>query len=207
MIETAFNAPVYDQYGCGEVSWLAAQCSHRQGLHIFADARHVECVDDTGKTCDAKQLGAIAVTDLENFVFPFIRYVDGDQGALLDETCSCGINLPLMDAVKGRLTDMVYLRDGTTVSGDYLTTIFDNCPDVVRAFQVVQQANSSLVVRVVPNLQCKNPSVKLDEVRRTLLERVRHQTSVTIEVVKQIPQDRGKTNVVISEIARHEQRS
>src|ERR1039457_6705143 len=47
LIERAFHAPVYDQYGCGEVFWLGAECDRRAGLHVFADSRHLEIIDES----------------------------------------------------------------------------------------------------------------------------------------------------------------
>jgi phenylacetate-CoA ligase len=99
-IENAFHAPVYDQYAFSEIYWVAAQCSERKGLHVFSDSRHVEFINESGKPVLSDELGRIVITDLENYAFPLIRYENGDLGRPLALKCACGINLPLMDAVR-----------------------------------------------------------------------------------------------------------
>ena len=105
----------------------------------------------TIRPCSLGQRGDITVTDLENYVFPLIRYRIGDRGCALSYQCSCGVNLPLMDSVKGRTTDNLPLPDGSVLSGEYLTTIFDDFPDAVHAFSVHQKKDFSIVVSYVPN--------------------------------------------------------
>lgn len=199
-IERVFRAPVYDQYGCGEVFWLAAQCKERGGLHIFSDARHVEVVDDEGIPCAPGEYGRIVITDLENYVFPIIRYVNGDRGRLLPEPCPCGINLPLMDSVKGRITDVVRLPDGTILSGDYLTTIFDDFPEAVESFQVFQADDYTVFLRVVPNKAYEGWQNVIESVGETLRSKTDGRAQVRIKYLEQIPDDRGKTRFVISEV-------
>ncbi len=150
-IENAFHAPVYDQYAFSEIFWVAAECSERKGLHIFSDSRHVEFINEIGKPSLGDELGRIVVTDLENYAFPLIRYENGDLGRTLANKCNCGINLPLMHPVRGRISDNVCFPDGTLISGEYLTTIFDDFPDTVIAFQVHQASDYSLTINVVPN--------------------------------------------------------
>ena len=200
IIERVFRAPLYDQYGGGEIFWISAQCKEQNGLHIFYDARHIEFVDDCGNPCSPGNSGRIVLTDLENYVFPIIRYANGDLGRALPKQCSCGINLPLMDSVKGRESDMFKLPDQSVLSGDYLTTLFDDFPEVVYAFQVVQKEDYSITIRVAPNRQYDNWSQILDNVKNRLADKTRNQVPVNLEIVKDIPSDRGKTRFVISEI-------
>ena len=200
LIECVFKSPVYDQYGCGEVFWVAAQCKERRGLHMFIDARHVEFVDNYENPCSPGNTGRIVLTDLENYAFPIIRYANGDMGRALPKQCSCGINLPLIDSVKGRKSDMFKLPDRSVLAGDYLTTLFDDFPEVVYAFQVIQKKDYSITIRVVPNRQHTDWSQILDNVKNRLVDKIRNQVPVNLEIVKDIPSDQGKIRFVISEI-------
>ena len=199
-IESAFDAPVYDQYGCCEVPYIAAQCRERRGLHILHDTVHIESVDDEGRPCPIGAPGKVIITDLENYAFPLIRYANGDIGRALPGRCPCGMTLPLMHAVKGRTTDMVYLPDGSTVSGEYLTTIFDDFPDAVKAFQVHQQSDYSLDVLAVPNTACGGTENVFRNVVDALVANVSGQVPVRLMCVDEIPHDRGKTRFVISDV-------
>ena len=99
-----------------------------------------------------------------------------------------------------RESDMFKLPDQSVLSGDYLTTLFDDFPEVVYAFQVVQKEDYSITIRVAPNRQYDNWSKVLDSVKNTLASKARNQVSVNVEIVNEIPSDRGKTRFVISEI-------
>ena len=184
----------------GEVFWVAAQCKERRGLHMFIDARHVEFVDNYENPCSPGNTGRIVLTDLENYAFPIIRYANGDMGRALPKQCSCGINLPLIDSVKGRKSDMFKLPDRSVLAGDYLTTLFDDFPEVVYAFQVIQKKDYSITIRVVPNRQHTDWSQILDNVKNRLVDKIRNQVPVNLEIVKDIPSDQGKIRFVISEI-------
>ncbi len=198
MIERVFRAPVYDQYGCCEIFWLAAECGEHKGLHMFSDARHIEFVDENNQICEVEEIGRIIATDLENYVFPLIRYENGDEGCQLASKCGCGVHLPMMDAVKGRITDTIRLPGETVISGEYLTTIFDEFPNAVRAFQVVQQADWSLLLRVVPCTDKECFNLAIENVKSDLAQRTNNRVPIRIESVQEIVGDRGKLQYVIS---------
>lgn len=200
MIESAFSTPVYDQYGCGEVFWIAAECKRQHGLHVFSDARHVEIVDADGRPCPANTEGQVIVTDLENKVFPLIRYQNDDYAALWDVGCDCGVNLPLMSPIKGRVTDRVILPDGSSISGEFLTTIFDDYPDLVQAFQILQHADMSLKLRVVLDITTQENEKSLTRIADSLRQKTGGQVPVTVERLDAIPHNRGKLQYVISQV-------
>ena len=45
-IEATLGAPVHDAYRASEVPWLAGECAERNGMHVFADMRRIEVVDN-----------------------------------------------------------------------------------------------------------------------------------------------------------------
>jgi phenylacetate-CoA ligase len=146
------------------------------------------------------QLGRIALTDLENYAFPLIRYVNEDEGRWLDKTCACGRPFPLIDAVRGRVTERVLLPNGTCLSGDYLTTIFDNFPQSVKQFQLHQQEDYSIRLKVVPNDKHAEAEQEIREVESILREKTQGLAAIEIQKVPRIPHDRGKTRFIISDI-------
>ena len=46
------------------------------------------------------------VTNLANYAQPIIRYEIGDMITMATEPCGCGSNLPLIDHVEGRDSDV-----------------------------------------------------------------------------------------------------
>ena len=200
-IEKAFGAPVYDQYGCCEIYWLAAECPRRTGLHMFYDCRRFEFVDSMGRNVPDGEYGDIVITDLENYAFPLIRYANGDRGRRLPGTCQCGCNLPLMDKVKGRVSESFILPSGLRLNGEYLTTLFDEKPDLVRQFQVHQKTDSSIELLVVPNIHTSDGD--LEQIRLTLQQMVKNEVPVVLEKVPRIEQRGGKLKFVISDYIHH----
>ena len=200
VIERVFGAPVYDQYGSCEIHWIAQQCEIREGLHINNDIVHLEVVGSSGLPCKADIEGSVLVTDLENYVFPLIRYKNGDLGKVLDKRCSCGVTLPLMAPIKGRISDVVRLPDGGIITGEFLTTVFDPFPDAVRAFQILQKKDYSLILCVVLNADHSCASQQVEWVASILRAKARNQMTVTVNVVSDIPGDLVKTRYVVSEL-------
>lgn len=199
-IESVFSAPVYEQYGCCEVFSLAAQCSVKDKMHRFHDIRHIEVTDEQGRTLDDGVEGDILITDLENYAFPIIRYRNGDRGKLIHGSCSCGINLPLMDKVKGRQSDIVYLPDNSSISGEYLTTLFDDFPDAVKAFQVHQADDYSIKLLYIPSANTEQLNHALKVIQHTLGEKINSQTTLIFQETEQIKHDRGKLRFIISDL-------
>jgi len=200
-ISKAFGAPVYDQYGSTEIYWLAAECPAKHGLHMFADMRKFEFLDEKGNPVKDGELGRIAITDLENRAFPIIRYLNGDMGRTLGAECPCGVKLPLMDKVRGRTSDIIRLPSGKSISGDYMTTIFDDFPEAIRQFQVHQLANYSLKIWVVPNSDYSNLDAILEKVRETISKDVEQIVSVEVIKTDKITQSGGKLHFVKSDVA------
>jgi len=198
-MERVFGVPVYDQYGCSEIFWLAAECRKKQGLHVMSDLRKVEIVDEESEGVPKGVYGNILVTDYENKVFPLIRYQNGDRGRYLGGDCSCGLPFPLLDKVKGRESECLRLEDGRVIAGEFLTTIFDDCPEAVEAFQVHQKSDYSIELLCVVADQvtgldiCKRKRAELEK----LVERA---VNVKLSIVEKIKHDQGKIRYIVSEV-------
>jgi phenylacetate-CoA ligase len=192
------GAPVYDHYQCIESPMLAGECARRDGLHVFADARLVEILDDAGRPVPPGETGSVVITDFRNRVFPLIRYRLGDEARWKEGACPCGVTFPRLEPVRGRVTDMLRFPSGLAVSGDGILAVFDPWPEAVRAFQLRQHEDHSLTLRCVrgsdPNADLIMRKV-VEEVRAT----VRHEVPVHLELVDEIRHDRGKQRIVVSE--------
>ena len=197
-ISKAFNAPVCDQYGCSEIYFIASECQHKNGLHVFADSVKVEIVDRSNKLLNNGEHSKIILTNLDEYAFPLIRYENGDESRLLNEPCTCGLTLPLLDKVKGRISDNIKLPDGTTLSGEYLTTIFDDYTNKVKQFQIIQKKNLSIVVKVKLYID-KDAAFITKVIENELGQRINNQISLKLEFVSEIKQEKGKLKFIIKE--------
>jgi phenylacetate-CoA ligase len=196
IIESAFQAPVYDQYACSEIYWVAAQCKERKHLHINTDVRHVEFLDDQNHLAFS---GAVTITDLVNRVFPLIRYQNGDIGTSVCEKCSCGLPFDIMETVKGRVTDNIILQNGKIIAGDFVTTIFDDFPDSIKGFQVYQNKDYSVTLSVIPNQDYLQSDQQIDLVSEMFSKKL-YGLPFHVKKVNEIPHDRGKTRFIISDV-------
>ncbi len=98
LLEEVFRCPVFNRYGCREVSVVASECAEHSGLHVMAEGLYVEIETPHGPAAPG-EMGAILVTDLLNHAMPLIRYRIGDLGAWADGTrvivwarCCCRIS-------------------------------------------------------------------------------------------------------------------
>ncbi len=200
-IEQAFDAPVCDQYGCSELYFIAAECPHKQGLHVFADRVWIEFVDDAGVPVPEGEYGRVVITSLDETSFPLIRYANGDIGRSLPGPCRCGRGLPLIDKIRGRISDRIALPDGTVLAGEYLTTIFDDHTTEVSRFQVVQRAGGSIEVRVLFRGDVADVGRRrvLDAVRHDLGRRISGKVPLDVTPVPEIRAERGKLQYVMRE--------
>lgn len=199
-IQKVFNAPVYDQYGCSEVFWLAAECKNRKGLHLLSDIRHLEFLGEDGLIVKKGDLGDVLITDLENKAFPIIRYKNGDQGRFLNKVCDCGVTFPLIDKIRGRVSEDIKTPNGRIINGSYLTTIFDDNPEALKVFQVIQNSDYSIDINCVLSNKFSENHPFYEKVRQTLLDKVDNEVDVSVNFVDTLKEDRGKLKFIISNI-------
>ena len=202
-IEEILGAPVYDCYRSAEVPWIAAQCSHREGLHVLADLRRVEVVDPSGSPATVGTHGDVLVTDLTNRVFPLLRYRIGDRSRLRDAACSCGRTLPLMDPIDGRSVDVLRTPTGRVISGG-LATLLDAHAHVLRRFQLHQSRDYTVEIRFVADRTAGAAAVAeaISTVVTDMESMLGGEVAVIPREVADIPHEAGKVRMVVSEAQR-----
>lgn len=194
-IEHAFGAPVYNFYGSREVNNVAAECSAHDGLHIFAATRIVEVVDDNGRPAPPGEVGHIAITDLTNQAFPFIRYLNGDMAALSESRCPCGRTWPRLDKIVGRSSDIIEV-DNRQIHGEYFTHLFYGRPEV-NAFQLIQEKEHEFHLLIVP----RRESIDTEFFRSHIIEKLGRNIQLKITLTNHIPPTAGgKHRFTISKV-------
>jgi len=148
-IEDAFNCPVYNRYGCTEFSNVAGECRERTGMHINIDRVWLEVINEEGEAV-VDEVGDLVITDLDNFAMPLIRYRIGDRGVLSSDTCSCGINFPLLKDVVGRTSQVLVTPQGKRMHDIYFIWLISRTPGVKR-FKIIQRSVELLEVLLVPD--------------------------------------------------------
>jgi phenylacetate-CoA ligase len=196
--QKTFGCPAYTQYGSVEVFILSAECACQTGLHVFTDIRHVEAIGPDDRPAGVGQHGDLVVTDLTNYTFPLLRYRIGDRGRMLDQACTCGKPFPLMDYVTGRVSDLIRLPDGTSVPGEFWTTIFDDWPRAIKGFEVHQARDYAITVRYQPFSHDSDKAV--EAVGKMLSHKLRGLVRLAFVPDTLDPNRNGKTRYVVSEV-------
>jgi len=148
LIEEAFGARVYNQYGLSECGTVASECPHGQ-MHINSERFILEIIKE-GKVAAPGEEGEIVITDLHNYGFPLIRYGTRDLGILGSNPCSCGRGLPVLEKVVGRTVEIIYTPSGDSVPATQMDHIFGNIPYTqVKQVQLYQPSIDRMVVRLI----------------------------------------------------------
>jgi phenylacetate-CoA ligase len=191
VIEQVFSCPVTNRYGCEEVSLIASECEHHQGLHVNADSVYTE-IGPGGK---------LLVTDLTNRAMPLVRYEIGDVVVGADRTCKCGRGLPLLERIEGREADYVVTPAGSLISGISLTENFALLIAGAAQVQIVQESLHHLRIRMVADESFGDRSRK--QIAELVHDTFGPAVRFDVELVDAIPQEAsGKYRFCISKVAR-----
>ncbi|HCN57451.1 MAG TPA: CoF synthetase [Exiguobacterium sp.] len=186
LLEEAFQAPVFDQYGSSEGAPIISECRERK-LHLHHETGIIEPYGD---------LGEVVVTCFTTRGTPLVRYRIGDRMTLGREACTCGLNGPVIESIDGRGTSFIVSeKRGKVFEGD-ITTIARELPNSVLRLQVEQHALNHVTLRYIPDEQRfvpKHEKILLREMQKLLGSSMK----VTLEPVQQMKQEpNGKTLIV-----------
>ncbi len=193
LAETVFETKVFNRYGGREVGLIAMECT--------AGRMHLNCRDlyvETDSHTPYNAPGDVLITQLNNYVMPFIRYRIGDIGVLSDERCPCGNESPVLADLLGRSTATFQTKTGTLIHGGYFTKQFYHITGV-NQFQLIQETLHRCLLKLVIN------EAWTQETRRYLVESIQNvlgpDVAVSITFVDEIPlSDSGKREFTISKV-------
>src|SRR6476660_604086 len=202
-----FGDPVLDNYSMGECLFLTNGCTKCHGMHVNADWALLEVVDENNKPVPDGETGAkVLVTNLANYTQPIIRYEIGDMLTMATEPCGCGSNLPLIDHVEGRDSDVFEIKTekGTkplqpTIFELALGRMLD-----VREYQLIQEENTRFRILVEP---LPGKTVDLARAEKMMHEQLREygldqQLQVKVETAEKLTNDgERKFKRIVSKVA------
>ncbi len=184
LLEDVFGCPIFNRYGCREVSVIASECSAHSGLHIMAEGLYVE-IETRHGPAKPGEMGSILVTDLLNYAMPLIRYRIGDVGAWASGSCSCGRGLPRLERIAGRVTDFLVGCDGRLVSGVYLATYVVAQRPSLGQVQIVQRKAGAVTYRIKPGRDF-HPDRDLEYLQATTRRYLGSEARIESEVVEEL---------------------
>ena len=197
-ISEGFNAPVFDEYGSGELGTVAHECEKGR-MHLSAENIIVE-VADGDRICKPGEAGELVVTELRNRAMPLPRYRTGDIGVISDRKCECGRGLPVLESVKGREYDMLVNTAGKRFHPEVFLYIIEDAKRRnlgVAGFQLIQKAADQIELKVVRDPTYSDASE--DFLRARIAEDFDASCKVDFAYVPRIErEDSGKMRVVKS---------
>lgn len=143
LIERYLGNEAFEIYGMTECGALAWECPAHDGLHMAEDINIFEF-----SPSPRSEASSLAITNLDLYCMPLIRYEVGDMVALHPGgSCSCGCRFGRLSKVEGRMFDTVTLSDGREVSPIHLTEAIELVSSI-RRYQIIQDKVDEVTVRV-----------------------------------------------------------
>lgn len=142
-----FGCYVQTHYSCTEAGEIACECSGHH-LHINEDWVIVEPVDKNNKPVGfGERSDKVLITNLANYIQPFIRYELTDRIILHGEKCGCGRSTRWLE-IEGRTDDILTFADSVSIAPMSLYKILEEVK-TIRRFQLVQRAENRLELRLI----------------------------------------------------------
>ena len=179
-----FGCYVQTHYSCTEAGEIACECSEGH-LHINEDWVIVEPVDENNQPVGYGILSdKVLVTNLANYIQPFIRYELTDRIIVHDEKCKCGRNTLWLE-IEGRTDDTLIFENDVKIAPMSLYKILEEVKAIKR-FQLIQRGAKHLELRLVSN----HREEAFEEAKRELLFFFQSKGVMDLEIVlsDQLPQ-------------------
>jgi len=143
-----FGCHTLNTYGTEEMGNIAWACPEQPGnLHTSMETILISFRDVA--TQSNGKMGSIIVTNLENYVMPFIRYDLGDKILLPEnEQCSCGRTLPLLGQVFGRNDDFIVYNERKYYWNFFYNIMEKENFPYIKKYKIVQNKEGSVEFRI-----------------------------------------------------------
>lgn len=179
-----------DTYGLSEIMGpgVAAECSHRVGLHGWEDHFLFEIIDpETMEPLPMGAEGELVITTLSKQALPMVRYRTRDITRLTDEPCACGRTHVRILRVTGRNDDMMIIR-GVNVYPSQIEAALVGFPGVAPHYLLTLTRQGSLDHLTV---EVEADDSRGEDDRAHLARQVRHHlkslVGITCEVIVRLP--------------------
>jgi phenylacetate-CoA ligase len=202
-ITQLFRCPVAVHYESYEFQSMALSCpDNPQVLHVNSESILLEIVTEDGQPAPMGERGRVIITDLHNYVMPFIRYDIGDT-AIVGGACPCGRGLPTLEGLEGRSTEHLRTPQGKIITAGILGAVVfrqQGFLSYIAEYQAVQTTSDTVVLKLIPMGHfTQDTEAALHAAVQKLLGPEMH---VALDFVSQIPREaNGKRLIIKSQIA------
>ena len=146
-LEKKFGCYVQTHYSCTEGGEIACECEEKH-LHINEDWVIVEPVDSENNPVPFGEMSdKVLITNLSNYIQPFIRYELTDRVIVHNEKCKCGRTTRWLE-IEGRTDDILEFGKGIRIAPMSLYKVLEEVKEV-RRFQLIQRSPDRVELRLV----------------------------------------------------------
>jgi len=154
IIQAAFPAScIANLYGTVEVWAIAYECPNGH-LHILEDSVYPTVHDTEGRRMQDGVLGGLVITTLLFEAMPFIRYWVGDRVSIEQLKEDCPYGKSIIGIHSGRTEEYAKTLQGNEIHSVFFIGVTEAAnitfPNAIRQYQVVQKADHSLIISIVP---------------------------------------------------------
>ncbi|MCR4647968.1 MAG: AMP-binding protein [Lachnospiraceae bacterium] len=172
-----FGCYVQTHYSCTEGGEIACECEEKH-LHINEDWVIVEPVDkDYNPVPFGEMSDKVLITNLSNYIQPFIRYELTDRIIVHDEKCKCGRTTRWLE-IEGRTDDILEFSNGVKIAPMSLYKVLEEVKSI-RRFQFVQRSADKAELRMISD----TPDESFREAQKDL-ETFFESKGIKVEIVK-----------------------
>lgn len=195
-----FGCKTYETYGSGEGFMIGAQ-KDLDYMYLMATNVFVEIVDDDGNEVEDGEIGNVIVTNLNGYAMPLIRYKIGDLGIKMARNnypTHRELQLPIIQKIIGRDTDIVKTPSGNFLVVHSFTGIFEHIPEI-KQFCVIQKELSGIEIQYITDKGFNNDI--LESIKVQILKSLNEPFEIKFEEVKEIrPTKSGKPQLIVSHL-------
>lgn len=199
-IRDTFGCKTYETYGSGEGFMIGAQ-KDLDYMYLMATNVFVEIVDDDGNEVEDGEIGNVIVTNLNGYAMPLIRYKIGDLGIKMARNnypTHRELQLPIIQKIIGRDTDIVKTPSGNFLVVHSFTGIFEHIPEI-KQFCVIQKELSGIEIQYITDKGFNNDI--LESIKVQILKSLNEPFEIKFEEVKEIrPTKSGKPQLIVSHL-------
>jgi phenylacetate-CoA ligase len=175
IINSAFRCRILDCYGASDSGISAYE--HIRGIYEVG-YNSILRVEENGAG-----EGTAIVTDLFNYSMPFINYRIGDDVQISSEARSDEYNGQIIRKIIGRSSDIIYLENGSVLTGPGFTILFKDLP--VENYAIRKTGRNSIECNIVklPGFDVIHEEI----VKSTLRKNIGNEGLFTINFLNEIP--------------------
>jgi phenylacetate-coenzyme A ligase PaaK-like adenylate-forming protein len=195
-IETAFKCKVTNIYGTREVGHIATRCPEGS-MHINQESLYVE-----NKEEESESGKEILCTSLVNVPMPFIKFETGDIGEMVEQKCSCGRHLKVINNLLGRTGEVIFDKDGKMIAPNVWCRFFmeGKLASRINRFQIHYMKNKDIEMKIEKGKNFNDETNEL--IKNKFYSQFSNDNMLIINYVDKIePTKSGKYKMIINDLS------